>query len=66
MRNFSTYFTGTYVFLLVLHEKAYYTKVEYFVKYRNASFRDPTTLLSKDIVIGRFLEIGASDLIVLT
>ena len=53
-------------FLLVLHKKAYCMKVQYFVKYRNTCFRDPTTLLSMDIMVERFLEIGASDLLVST
>ena len=67
MRNFGNYFTGTtYVFLLVQRKSSYCTKVQYFVKYRNTCFRDPITLLSMDIVVERFLEIGASDLLVLT
>ncbi len=66
MRNFGTYFTGTYVFLLVLPKSAYCTKVQYFVKYQNTHLRDPITLLSMDIVVERFLEIGASNLLVST
>jgi hypothetical protein len=66
IRNLGTYFTGTYVFLLLLSKSAYCAKVQYFVKYQNTRFRDPTTLLSMDIVVERFLEIGASDLLVST
>jgi hypothetical protein len=36
MRNFGVYFTVTYVFLLVLCESAYCTKVQYFIKYWNS------------------------------
>ncbi len=67
IRNFGNYFTDTYVFLLVLLCKtAYCMRVQYFVKDQNAHFRDPITLLIMDIVVERFLEIGASDLLVST
>ncbi len=66
MRNFGTYFSGTYMFLLVLCESSYCTKVQYFVKYQNTHVRDPMRLLSMDILVGRFLEIGSSDLLVST
>ncbi len=36
------------------------------VRYRNTHSRDPITLLSMDIVVEIFLEIGASDLLVST
>jgi hypothetical protein len=35
-------------------KSAYYTKVQYFIKYRNTHFKDPITLLSMDIVVERF------------
>ncbi len=37
-----------------------------FVRYRNTRSRDPITLLSMDIVVETFLEIGVSDLLVST
>ena len=63
MRNFGTYFTGTYVFLLVPRESAF---LHDSVRYQNIRSRDPITLLSMDIVVETFLEIGVSDLLVLT
>ncbi len=36
------------------------------VRYQNTRSRDPITLLSMDIVAETFLEIGVSDLLVLT
>jgi hypothetical protein len=36
------------------------------VRYRNTHSRDPITLLSMDIVVETFLEIGVSDLLVST
>jgi hypothetical protein len=63
MRNFGTYFTGTYVFLLVLRKSAF---LHNSIKYQNICSRDPITLLSMDIVVETFLEIGVSDLLVLT
>ncbi len=59
MRNFGTYFTGTYVFLLVPRESAF---LHDSVRYQNIRSRDPITLLSMDIVVETFLEIGVSDL----
>jgi hypothetical protein len=55
-----------YIFLLELRKTAYCTKVHYFIKYQNNCFRDPIKLLSMDIAVERFLEIGASDLLVST
>jgi hypothetical protein len=66
MRKFGTYFSGTYVFLLVLRKSSYCTKVQYFVKYQNTHYREPMMLLSMDIMVVRFLEIGASNLLVST
>ncbi len=63
MRNFGTYFTGTCVFLLVPRKNAF---LHDSVRYQNIRSRDPTTLLSMDIVVETFLEIGVSDLLVLT
>ncbi len=63
MRNFGTYFTGTYVFLLVPRESAL---LHNSVRYQNIHSRDPITLLSMDIVVETFLEIGVSDVLVLT
>ncbi len=63
MRNFGTYFTGTYVFLLVPHESAF---LHDSVRYQNIRSRDPITLLSMDILVETFLEIGVSDILVLT
>ena len=63
MRNFGTYFTGTYVFLLVPRESAF---LHNSVRYQNICSRDSITLLSMDIVVERFLEIGVSDLLVST
>jgi hypothetical protein len=63
MRNFGTYFTGTYVFLLVPRKSAFLAR---FRRYQNNCSRDPITLLSMDIVVETFLEIGVSDLLVLT
>ena len=76
MRNFGTYFTGTAIILAkgpineagrcfspdamqkcILHDS---------VRYQNIRSRDPITLLSMDIVFETFLEIGVSDLLVLT
>jgi hypothetical protein len=51
------------VFLLVLCNSVYCMKVQYFVKYRNTRFKDPTMLLSMDIMVERLLERGASDLL---
>ncbi len=62
IRNFGTYFTGTYVFLLMPRESAFYDSV----RYQNIRSRDPITLLSLDIVFETFLEIGVSDLLVST
>ncbi len=36
------------------------------IRYQNTRSRDPITLLSLDIVVETFLEIGVSDLLVLT
>jgi hypothetical protein len=63
MRNFGTYFTGTYVFLLVLRESAF---LHDSVRYQNICSRDPITLLRMDVMVETFLEIGVSDLLVLT
>ncbi len=63
IRNFGTYFTGTYVFLLVPRESAF---LHDSVRYQNIRSRDPITLLSMDIVVETFLEIGVSHLLVLT
>jgi hypothetical protein len=63
MRNFGTYFTGNYVFLLVPGESAF---LHNSVRYQNIRSRDPITLLSLDIMVETFLEIGVSDLLVLT
>ncbi len=37
-----------------------------FIRYQNTHSRDPITLLSMDIVVETFLEIGVSDLLVST
>ncbi len=55
---YGTYFTGTYVFLLVPRESAFLYDS---VRYQNIRSRDPITLLSMDIVVETFLEIGVSD-----
>ncbi len=63
MRNFGTYFTGTYVFLLVPCESAFCMDS---VRYQNVRSRDPIILLSMDILVETFLEIGVLDLLVST
>jgi hypothetical protein len=62
MRIFGTYFTGTYVFLLVPRKSAC-CMIPLGIKIPHS--RDPITLLSMDIVVETFLEIGVSDLLVL-
>jgi hypothetical protein len=63
MKNFGTHFTGTYMFLLVPLESAF---LHDSVRYQNIRSRDPITLLSMDIVVETFLEIGVLDLLVST
>jgi hypothetical protein len=63
MRNFGTYFIGTYMFLLVPQKKC---MLHDFVRYQNTRSRDSITLLSMDIMVETFLEIGTSDLLVST
>ncbi len=59
MRNFGTYFTGTYVCLLVPRESACcMTPLGTDQRFN--------TLLSMDIAVETFFEIGMSDLLVLT
>ncbi len=62
MRNFGTYFTGTYVFLLVPGKSACCT-IPLGIK---IPARYPIMLLSMDIMVETFLEIGVSDLLVST
>jgi hypothetical protein len=64
MRNFGTYFTGTYLRVspgttrkCMLHDS---------VRCQNNRSRDPISLLSMDIVVETFLEISVSGLLVLT
>jgi hypothetical protein len=76
MRNFGTYFTGTVIILAKgpINEAGKCSSpdatrkciLHNFVRYRNIRSRDPITLLSMDIVFETFLEIGVSDLLVLT
>ncbi len=65
MRNLGTYFTGTYVFFLVPCKSACCT-ILLGIRYQNIRSRDPIRFFSMNIVFETFLEIGTSDLLVLT
>ncbi len=45
-KYFGTHFTGTYLYdTSWYYMKVYCTKVQYFVKYQNTRFRDPTGIV---------------------
>jgi hypothetical protein len=45
MRNFGTYFTGTYVYLLVLHESLLHESAIFHLSIKIHGFRDPTGIV---------------------